>query len=101
MHDHPILRLDMPIDDSQLHRILPLRRALSDRLARPLRPLPRRKVLALLTGHDVGSLLHDLLTLGQDHLDVAWVRHCTQPLAFRTRQRKGGPRDVLYGLIRP
>jgi hypothetical protein len=51
------------------------RLTLSNGLASALSTLAGVEVLALLAVDDLRSLLHDLLTLGQDELDVARVRH--------------------------
>ena len=51
-------------------RLLTLR----DRTTHTLRPLSRGEMLTLLPIDDLWRLLHDLLALGQDHLDVAWIR---------------------------
>ena len=48
-------------------------RSLSDLLADPLSTLPRVEMLALLTIHHLRRLLHNLLALSQDELDVAGV----------------------------
>lgn len=52
------------------------RRRLSggDGLALALASLAAAQVLVL-TGNDVGGLLNDLLALGEDQFDVAWVGH--------------------------
>ena len=52
----------------------PTLRALSDSLTHTLCTLPRGEMLPLLAVHDLWRLLHDFLALGQDELDVAWVR---------------------------
>jgi len=48
--------------------------ALSDSVADTLSTLPVVQA-RLVTGHSLGSLLHDLCALGEDHLDVAGVGH--------------------------
>ena len=42
---------------------------------RPLRPLPMTQTLRVFSPHHSGALLHHLLALGQDQLDVARVAH--------------------------
>ena len=74
MHDqaasHPRLSL--------LKRRYRLRRALGDHLA-PLATLAAGQVVqALLAVDGLRSLLDNLLTLGQDELDVRGVGHCDQ-----------------------
>jgi len=70
------MRPCMLFDEAKPISMTHLRRTLGDHLASPLRPLPGAQVLTLLTVRDLRSLLNNLLALSQDHLDVAWVRHC-------------------------
>ena len=69
---------------------------LSDSTALPLATLAARQ-MSLLTRHNLGSLLHDLLALGEDHLDVAGVGHYTNESALsltKSRTSKCGSHTV-------
>ena len=71
-----------------------LGRGALDHLA-PLATLARSQVVETLLAVDgLGSLLNNLLTLGQDELDVGWVGHC-RPVNIRYALLLQGRLDLL------